>query len=928
MSSLLYALGRLCYQRWRAVVALWLVAMTLAGVGALTLGAGAKDVFRIPGVESFEAFETLQHRFPEIAGANGQVIVVAAPGEKVTDDDHRARIERVARQIADVDQTAMVLDPWDDLLSTQDTITPSGDAALINVAMNTSVEMIEPATQDRLVEIAEKASDDELTFTAGGGAWGPEPPVIGISEAIGVVVAFAVLAFTFGSFIAAGLPLLSAGAGLAVGLGLIWIATKWLVITTTGPFLALMIGLAVGIDYSLFLLARHRDELAKGVAPDEAAGRATGTAGSAVVFAGLTVVIALSGLVVTGIPFLALMGLAAALSVLTAIVASLTITPAMFGILGARLTPRQARQRKPSFASRLSRQSRSGVVPAPREPRTSLNERWLNLVMRFPKSATLLVVGILVALSVPAFNLTTALPDNGTAAEGTTQREVYEQIGEKFGPGYNSQIVIAADALATEDPVGFVEDVKRRVLLVDNVQSVPIATPNPPDGDIAVVQVTPETAPNDPATVRLVQDLRDLAPAIAEDWDIDIEVTGMTGASVDITDRLNKAAIPFVVLVMGLSLILLAIVFRSIAVPIKAAINFLLSVGATIGVVVLVFQEGLWSEPLHVVSVGAIVCFLPILMISLLFGLAVDYEVFLISRMREEYVHGASATEAIRSGYLSSSKVITAAAVIMIAVFAAFYPHGDAVTQPIAFALAVGVFIDAFMVRITLLPAVMVLLGDKAWWMPKWLDKRLPVLDVEGEGVNHQLALADWPYADAHLGVHADRIQIRTKADAPVLGPISFEIPPGDLLLARGQSPQTRTALALILSGRMKTTHGKLKVAGYVVPEQMTLLRPKTALVRLTEENDPLTAVRRALTARTRVLVVDGLETVPSLESRDAIVAEVREIASARGVAALLTLDREALEALGVHDPSIRVIDVQTSRVTPLGSPVTEGALA
>ncbi|HET7689260.1 MAG TPA: MMPL family transporter [Nocardioidaceae bacterium] len=916
MSSLLYALGKLCYRRWLAVFMAWLLTLVVVGLGALFLGNGPKDVFRIPGAESMDAFETLQHTFPEIAGANGQMLVIAEDGGDVTSPENRAAIEEMVKDLPEVDQTAMILSPWDELLATKDTISPDKTAAIINVQMNTSVEQITPSTQAQLEKLAEEHSTDTLTFHAGGGAYGPVPPKIGITEGIGVAVALVVLAFTFGSLIAAGLPLISAGAGIGVAMAIVWIATKWLVITTTAPFLALMVGLAVGIDYSLFVLARYRDELAKGVEPEEATGRSVATAGSAVVFAGATVMIALVGLVVTTIPFLAFMGIAAAIAVFTAVVASLTLVPATFGLLKGKLIPKAP---KPKKAAKKGK---------PAKKRVTLADIWVGTATKFPLITCLVVGAGLVFLALPAMHLRLALPDNGTAHHGATQREVYELIGEKFGVGYNSQIVMTADIVQNREPFELIDNVKAEIMKLDNVASIPIATPNPPDGDTMVIQVTPKTGATDEETFQLVDDLRALAPMLKEKYEIDAHVTGMTAAAVDIAVKLGEAVPVFGILVILLSLVLLAMVFRSIVVPIKATIGYLLSVAASFGVVTAVFQDGFLAEELHVVSVGPIVCFLPILLMGLLFGLAMDYEVFLVSRMREEYVHGNDAQAAIKQGFTASYKVVMAAAVIMIAVFAAFEPHGDSVTQPIAFGLAVGVFIDAFLVRMTLVPAVMALLGDKAWWMPKWLDKRLPAFDVEGEGVNHQLELADWPYAGAHHGVHADRIKLADRDGNALYGPVSFEIAPGEVTLVRGLSNTARTALALTVAGRVHLTDGKLKVAGYVVPQQMIMMRPAVSLIRLTDEEEPLGAVAGAVNGRTKVLVVDGLDKVASVEDRDVLLAEIRELAHNKDVAALVTLSRETLEGLGVTDPAIRVLDLQTSRVSPLGAPVTEGAPA
>lgn len=893
MSSLLYALGKLAFRRWGVVLAAWAAVISLAAGGAALLGTGTADTFRIPGVESFEAFERLGQVFPEVSGAAGQMLVVAEDGD-VTSADDKARVAAMVADLKDVDQVAFVLSPYDEMVS--DTVSKDRSAAVIQVQMTVGSDEIEPATQDRLEELADEASGRGLEFHAGGGAFGPEPPVIGATEGIGLVVALVVLALTFGSLIAAGLPLLTALAGIGVTMAGIWTVTQWVTVTSTAPFLALMIGLAVGIDYALFVLARHRDQLGEGVDPEESAGRAVATAGSAVVFAGLTVMIALAGLMVTGIPFLTVMGLSAAFAVVLAVLVALTLLPATFGMLKGRLAPRPRRPRK------LRK----------RTPRRGFADRWVSAVTRFPL-VTLVVVGAgLVVLALPAADLRLALPDNGTAREGTTQRTTYDLIEEKFGVGYNGPLLVTADIVQSLDPLKLVADVKRTLLQVDGVASVPIATPNP-DADTMIIQVTPETGPTDVETEQLLARLRALAPELKDRYGIDIQVTGVTAAAVDVSARLADALVPFALLVMGLSLFLLAIVFRSIAVPIKATIGYLLSVAASFGVVVKVYQEGLWEHQLHTVAVGPIICFLPILLMGLLFGLAMDYEVFLVSRMREEFVHGTEARAAVRSGFIASAKVVTAAAVIMIAVFAAFVPHGDATTQPIALALAVGVFVDAFLVRMTLVPAAMALMGRKAWWFPRALDRRLPVFDVEGEGVSRQVALVDWPEPGHHGGVYAEELTVRG-----AFGPLGIDVAPGEVAVLADGTPHARTALTLVLAGRLAGSGGRLKVAGHVLPEQSVLVRSSVALVRVADEPDPLTAIRSALRRRTRVLVIDALDATPLPATRQAVLDLALELARERDLAVLVTVAPDVLDTLPPLDIELRLM--------ALTAPVLEGA--
>ena len=912
MSSLLYSLGKLCYRRWGLVMAVWLVVLVCVGGAAASLGRGTSDVFRIPGAESFQAFDRLGQVFPEVSGANGQMLVVANDGGDVTSPEIRSEIRTMVRDLKDVSQVAEVLGPFNDLVD--ETVNQERDAAVIQVQMVVGPDEITPETKDELIDLAERSSSDAVTFHPGGGAFAPVPPEIGLTEGIGLLVALLVLTMTFGSLLAAGLPLTSALVGIGVTMAAIWTSTQWLTVTSTAPFLALMIGLAVGIDYGLFVLARHRDQLADGVSPEESTGRAVATAGSAVVFAGLTVMIALAGLSVTGISFLTLMGLASAVAVLVAVLIALTLVPAVFGLLKGKLTPRRKRMRK------------SDKKKATAEPRKTMSQRWVRMVTRFPV-VTVVVVGTgLVALAIPALGLRLALPDNGTAKEGLPQRTTYDLVSEKFGVGYNGPLVVTADIVQSTDPLGLVADVKQDLLMVPGVQSVPLATPNR-TADTMMIQVVPETGPNDVRTEDLIKRLRDLRPEMKQKYDIDIAVTGLTAAAVDVSERLRAALVPFALLVMGLSLLLLAMVFRSIAVPIKATLGYLLSVAASFGLVVLVYQDGFLEHQLHTVAVGPIVCFLPILLMGLLFGLAMDYEVFLVSRMREEYVHGIDAHQAIRRGFTSSAKVVTAAALIMISVFAAFVPHGDASTQPIAFALAVGVFIDAFLVRMTLVPAVMALLGDRAWWLPKWLDRRLPAFDVEGEGVSRQLHLTEWPAPDAHLGIHAELVSL-VDGDDNVLNPVSFDVAPGEVLLVRGEDHRARAALGLAIAGRTKTTGGILKVAGYLAPEQAMMLRPSVSLVRLTVEDDPSVAVREAIGPRTRVLVVDGLDSLATTYSRDQVLAEVVEHARVADVAAVVMVSQEALDSLGPIDPSTRILNLFNARITRLGEPVTEGVRA
>jgi RND superfamily putative drug exporter len=560
---------------------------------------------------------------------------------------------------------------------------------------------------------------------------------IGATEFIGVAVAVLVLVLTFGSLLAAGMNLLTAMIGVAVGMGGLLLASNVVTLSSSAPTLALMIGLAVGIDYALFVLSRHRSQLAWGMDPEESAARATGTAGSAVVFAGLTVMIALAGLSVVGIPFLTVMGLGATGTVLVAVLVAITLLPALLGFAGSRLTPRPGSR----TARREQREHDLDDAPAG-TPIRSTGARWARLVTRRPLLTVIAVLAGLAVLAIPAPQLQLALPDNSAAAPDTPQRQTYDLVSEHFGPGLNGPLVVLAQGL---DPATAQQAVQEMAVAIGGLPTetpgeftggldgVAYAQPTVlPDGTTAIVTVIPETGPQDEATAALVSDLRALAPDLEARSGADLAVTGQTAVAIDVSQRLGDALLPFAVVVVGLALVLLLLVFRSILVPIKAAIGFLLSVAVSFGAVVAVFQWGWLADVLGVPTTGPVISFLPVILMGVLFGLAMDYEVFLVSRMREDYVHGAAPRDAIVSGARHAARVVVAAALIMFSVFASFVAIDDVIVKAIAFGLAVGILVDAFVVRMTLVPAVMALLGRSAWWLPRWLDRLLPDLDIEG----------------------------------------------------------------------------------------------------------------------------------------------------------------------------------------------------
>ena len=728
MSSLLARLGRASFRHRGLVGIAWVALLGAVVALLLTVGNSFDDEFSIPGSESQEALDALDRASPGAAGVGAQIVFVAPDGQTVTDPTFAAAIQQVVDAAQRAPQVAGVVSPFDSAAIASD-----GGAAIASVQYDVQRENLAPTSLDALQEATAAAEEAGLEVAVGGNAFGSTGVAIGATEFIGVGVAVLVLVLTFGSLLAAGMNLLTAAVGIGVGMGALLLTSNVVTLSSSAPTLALMIGLAVGIDYTLFILSRHRTQLAAGMDPEESAARATGTAGSAVVFAGMTVVIALSGLAVVGIPFLTVMGVGAAGTVLVAVLVALTLLPALLGLAGGRLAP------KPG--SRTARRELADVDPTGGAT-PSAGARWTRLITRRPLVTVLAVLAGLVVLALPAPQLQLALPDNSTAAPESPERQAYDLISENFGPGLNGPLVVLVqnlDPASAEQTVG---------AIAAAVGGVPTGTPGEfdgglddvafaqprvlPDGTTAIVTVIPESGPQEEATNVLVGELRALAPQLEADTGADLAVTGQTAVAIDVSDRLGDALLPFALVVVGLALVLLLLVFRSVLVPIKAAVGFLLSVGASFGAVVAVFQWGWFNDLLGVPATGPVISFLPVLLMAVLFGLAMDYEVFLVSRMREEYVHGAAPRDAVITGARHAARVVVAAALIMFAVFASFVSIEDVVVKAIALGLAVGILVDAFLVRMTLVPAVLALLGRSAWWLPRWLDRLLPDLDVEG----------------------------------------------------------------------------------------------------------------------------------------------------------------------------------------------------
>jgi putative drug exporter of the RND superfamily len=712
MATKLYRLGGWAFRHRRVVLAAWLTLLVGVGACATMFGGRTSDKFVVPGTESQQAQDLLEEKFPEASGATARVVFEAPAGEKVTDAENKDAIMASAKKAQGADEVMKVIDPY-----SAKTISEDGRIAFMDVIYPVPADEIEDGPRDELAATADPAEAAGMTVEFGGGLVTEDEHAS--SESMGMMIGFVVLAITLGSLLAAGMPLLTAVIGVAIGISGLTALSGAIELSSTAPTLATMLGLAVGIDYALFILSRYRQNLGDGMAPAEAAANATATAGSAVVFAGATVVIALVGLVVVQIPFLTVMGLAAAGTVSIAVLIAVTLIPALLGFAGTRV-------------SRVNRVL--GYRPGVRKERTPMSVRWATMVTRRPLLVSLLCVSLLGAIAVPALHMKLGLPDDGSKPESTTQRRAYDLLAEGFGPGFAGTLtgVVEAPGLSAAEREelanGIIEDLEG----MEGVAAVSPAVHNS-DGDVAVVTVTPEGGPASDSTKDLVSLLRSKADDIPESAGVEAYVTGTTALNIDTSDKLSAALPRYIAVVVGLALVLLMVVFRSILVPLKAVGGFLLSIAAAMGITVFVFQDGHFGSLFSVAQAGPIVSFLPVLMIGILFGLAMDYEVFLVSRMRENFVRSGRPRESVIKGFGQSGRVVTAAALIMTAVFGAFILDTDPVIKSIGLALAFGVLADAFVVRMTLVPALMALMGKAAWKLPRSMDRVMPDVDIEGE---------------------------------------------------------------------------------------------------------------------------------------------------------------------------------------------------
>ncbi|MGW4247512.1 MMPL family transporter [Nocardia sp. NPDC004722] len=769
MSVYLYRWGKFAFRRKWIVITAWIAALLVIGGTGAALAKPFQDSFSMPGLPSERATEILDKHFPgaskdfDANAVTGTYVIAAPDGEKLTSPKNAAALQRFmndlnALPIVDKsDPKKAPMNPIDltkkigeaagvDCLDgdrSAANFAPSCSNAPLNVLGKTNADSvavvkvtytipkfsdIKPADQDAAYDVGKSARAAGLQVELTGNI-AQKQAAGGASEMIGIGVALVVMIIAFGAIVAAFVPIITAIFGVGTAMAIVMFGTHWLTVPAFTPTLASMIGIALSIDYAMFIVSRYKHELAVSNSPEEAAGTAVGTAGSAVIFAGLTVIIALAGLSFVGVNFLTYMGIGGAITATMAVLVAVTLMPALLGAFGGTLF-----KPKLPLVAKHDPEDENSVTNGIRFARFIGKAPWLTL------AASIVLLGLLAA---PAANLQLGLPGGDSMPKDTTLYKAYDLQTKGFGEGSNGTLMVAVDLSKTPEGQRDQAINELRNSLKTPGMDYLTATQRSQDGQAALFMGVPKSGPNNKETKDLVENARNAESKFNAEYGMEYGITGSTAIFTDVSQALLDKIIPYLSIVAGAAFLLLLLVFRSILVPLTAALGFLLSMAATFGATVLLFQEGKFGlfDPHPLVS------FLPIMLIGLVFGLAMDYQVFLVTRMREEYVHGKSAKDAMISGYHHGARVVTSAAIIMISVFSAFMLDDNVVAKSMGFAMAAGVFFDAFIVRMVLIPSLLALLGNKAWWIPKWLDRILPDIDVEGSKLT-KLKQASAPIED------------------------------------------------------------------------------------------------------------------------------------------------------------------------------------
>ncbi|MEY9994507.1 RND superfamily putative drug exporter [Streptomyces sp. V4I8] len=709
------ALARWCVQRRLVAALLWLLAFGGVTAAAVVTGSAYSNDYQVPGTESGRATDLLENGFPGLGGDSGTVVWHTATGT-VRAADVEQTMTRTLDEIANLPGVAAVAGPYDKQGAPR--ISEDGHTAYATVTFDAGAEDLDPGQARAVVSAAKAARTDGLQVELGGSAVGlTESPSGHIAEVVGVAVAAVVLFLAFGSLAASLLPIATALVGVGTAYAGIALLGHAMTVADFAPMLGMLIGLGVGIDYALFIVTRHRRGLKRGLTVTESITNAVATTGRAVVFAGATVCISLLGMLILRLGFLNGVAIAASLTVVLTVAASVTLLPALLSFIGMRALSRRERRRLTEHG------------PEPELP-TGFAARWSAFVERHPKTLGAIALAVITVLALPTLGLRLGTSDQGNNPESSTTRQAYDLLADGFGPGVNGPLTLVTKVDGGDDKLAL-DNLDATLRTTEGVRTVTPVTYNT-GGDTAYLTVVPESSPQSRQTSDLVDRLRDeVLPRAETGTSLDVQVGGMTAGYDDFADVIVGKLPLFVGVVIGLGCVLLLLAFRSVGIPLKAAAMNVAAVAAAFGVVVAIFQWGWGSELLGLGRAGPIEPFLPVIMVSVLFGLSMDYQVFLVSRMYEEWLETGDNRRAVRIGLAETGRVINSAAVIMISVFLAFVLSGDRVIAMFGIALAAAVALDAFVLRTLLVPALMHMLGGANWWLPRWLDQRMPRISIE-----------------------------------------------------------------------------------------------------------------------------------------------------------------------------------------------------
>lgn len=710
MAKMLYRLGFWSAKNRIKVIIGTMMVMLITSMVAMGMGPKLTEETTIPGLESIETMGQMYQEFPSMIDSSKaiQLVLKAPANETLSSEKVKQLIETQLQSISKDPAVTEVSSPYDN-----ESMNTDGTIAYATVSYNKADGDVSETSKEYVIHAAETLQNAGLQAELTGSGY-VKMEIGGATEGIGILIALVILSIAFGSVLTGIIPILTAVIGLGTGVMLIILGSNFLDTPSFALSLASMIGLAVGIDYALFIISRYRQERAKGFEKREAIAIANGTAGSAVVFAGVTVIIGLAGMAVVGIPFLTAMGVAAALCIFVAVLIAVITVPAVLDVMGGKIKV------KPIKDSKKLNQSRGNL--------------WGRLVTGRPWVTVILGIAILATLSVPFLHMETGTMDDGLKSTSMTERRAYDLLSEAYGVGYHNPLLILVKTDGSAEAGANVAKTVEQLKTYPNIGVVadPVTGAS---GKVFLINIIPATGHADVETVELVKTIRSHIPEIERQNHVELQITGSTAINIDISQKLNEALPKFCIIIVSLAFILLVMVFRSILVPIKAVLGFVLSLGATMGFITYVVQDGHFQNLFGFSGQSLVLNFLPIMVVGILFGLAMDYEVFLVSRMREDFKKHGDAKQSVLAGIKHSGGVVTTAGLIMISVFAGFMMTNDPSIKVMSFALLFGVLFDAFIVRLFIVPGVMVLMGKSAWYLPKWLDRLLPNLDVEGEKV-------------------------------------------------------------------------------------------------------------------------------------------------------------------------------------------------